>query len=91
MRHTNKGRRPRPRVRRYETLPVEHALKILELLASQPAGLTVPEIAASIQRPAPLVIRTIAAMQRRQWLRTDPRGERLTVGQRVLEMTSPTR
>jgi len=63
-------------------------MRILELLVSRPAGLTVTEIAAHIRRPAPHVIRTIAAMQRQQWLRTDPRGERLTVGQRIFEMTS---
>lgn len=61
-------------------------MKILELLASRPAGLTVTEIAAHIRRPAPHVIRTIAAMQLRQWLRTDPHGERLMVGQRLFEM-----
>jgi len=51
-------------------------MRILELLASRPAGLTVTEITACIRRPASHVIRTIAAMQRQQWLRTDPRGER---------------
>jgi len=87
-RRASKVRRPPPKLPRYEALSVEHAMRILELLASRPAGLTVTEITACIRRPASHVIRTIAAMQRRQWLRTDPRGERLTVGQRIFEMTS---
>ena len=62
-------------------------MRILELLASRPAGLTVTEIVVRMRRPASNVIRTIAAMQRQRWLMTDPRGERLTGGQRIFEMT----
>jgi hypothetical protein len=50
------------------------ALDIIELLAAHPAGLTVIEIASRLDCPAPEVVRTLALMQRRQWLRTG--GER---------------
>ncbi len=71
---------------RYETLSLDNALEILELLASRPDGLTVAEIIARFRKPARHVIRTIAIMQRRRWLRTDVPGDRLRIGPRIAEL-----
>ena len=48
----------------------ELAQEILELLARRPDGLTILEIVGRFRTPAKDVIRAIAVMQRRRWLRT---------------------
>jgi hypothetical protein len=64
---------------RGETLARDPAQEILELLARRPDGLTVLEIVGRFRKPAKDVIRAIAVLQRRGWLRTDARGA-LTMG-----------
>jgi DNA-binding IclR family transcriptional regulator len=76
-------RRRRIEPRRAEELPLDKALAILELLASQPAGLTVFEIAARLDVPAVKVTRSIAILQRRGWLQHLPGCDRLVLGERV--------
>lgn len=58
----------------------------MELLAAQPSGLTVTEIIAQLRSPAAPVIRTIAILQSRGWLRTQPHDQRFTVGDRVIDL-----
>jgi DNA-binding IclR family transcriptional regulator len=67
-------------------MSLEMALEILKVLASAlPAGLSVHEIVLRLRSPAAEVIRTIAVMQSRQWLRTNPRGN-FSIGQHMLEL-----
>ena len=68
-------------------LPLEEALQILELLAARPLGLTIPEIVAHFHNPSRHVIRTIALMQQRQWLRTNSHGDRLMIGDRLIGLS----
>ena len=66
---------------------LELGLEILKILASgPPAGLTVVEIVLLLRSPAAEVIRTIAIMQRRQWLQTNPHGG-FSIDHRMLELS----
>ena len=73
MRSKHRFRRRRER-QQDDAPPIHEILKIIELLATKPTGLTVPEIVGRIGKPAPRVVRTLAIMQRRQLLRTDGSG-----------------
>jgi DNA-binding IclR family transcriptional regulator len=61
----------RPRASRPNAGELEllNALEIIELLAVHPSGLTIPEIVACLRKPAGEVVRSIALLQRRRWLR----------------------
>jgi DNA-binding IclR family transcriptional regulator len=73
---------------RQSELSIGMALEILTILASaMPAGLTIHEIVLRLGRPAAAVIRTIAVMHRRQWLRTNPQGV-FSVGRHLLDESS---
>lgn len=61
-------------------------MDILELLASEPSGLTTSEIASRLGRSMSEVFRMIVAMQKRQWLHKNPENDRLNVTFRVLEL-----
>jgi DNA-binding IclR family transcriptional regulator len=61
-------------------------MDILELLASEPSGLTTTEIASRLGRSMSEVFRMIVAMQKRQWLHKNPENDRLNVTFRVLEL-----
>jgi DNA-binding IclR family transcriptional regulator len=80
------ARRRRTQRRPRGPLPLDKALEIIELLATHPAGLTVPEIAARLVTPASGVIRTIAILQRRGWLHAIPENEGISLGPRLFEM-----
>lgn len=73
-----------PRVR--HALPFKRALDILELLVASPAGLTIIEIASRLKFPAEEVVRTIAVMQRRQWLRMDSHRGGVVPGPRLADL-----
>jgi DNA-binding IclR family transcriptional regulator len=83
-------RRRRTERRPRDPLPLDKALEIIELLAKHPAGLTVPEIAARLATPAAGVIRTIAILQRRQWLHVAAGSEGISLGPRVTGIERPT-
>jgi hypothetical protein len=80
MRRRRAERRPR------DPLPLDEAQEIIELLATRPAGLTVPEIAARMATPASGVIRTIAILQRRRWLHAIPGNEDISLDPRMFEI-----
>jgi DNA-binding IclR family transcriptional regulator len=61
-------------------------MDILELLASEPSGLTTTEIASRLGRSMSEVFRMIVAMQKRHWLHKNPENDRLNVTFRVLEL-----
>lgn len=72
MRRPVRSRRRRIERRTRDPLPLDKALAIIELVAGHPAGLTVDEIATRLGAPTAGVIRTIAVLQSRQWLRVAP-------------------
>jgi DNA-binding IclR family transcriptional regulator len=61
-------------------------MDIVELLAEEPSGLTLSEIAQRLGRSMGEVFRMIATMQRREWLYKDPESDRFSVTFRVLEL-----
>jgi DNA-binding IclR family transcriptional regulator len=70
----------------YSAPALEKGMDILELLASEPSGLTITDIAARLGRSMSEVFRMILAMQTRQWLQKDPETDRFSVTYRVLEL-----
>lgn len=72
-----------PRV--YSAPALEKAIDIIELLAREPNGLTVSEIAARLSRSISELFRVIVVLDRRGWLRKDPASDRYRVTYQLLE------
>jgi DNA-binding IclR family transcriptional regulator len=70
----------------YAAPALEKGMDIVELLAEEPSGLTISDIALRLGRSMAEVFRMIAAMQRREWLHKDPESDRFTVTFRILEL-----
>jgi DNA-binding IclR family transcriptional regulator len=70
----------------YTAPALEKGIEIVELLAGNPPGLTISEIAARLSRSLHEVFRMIIVMQRHGWLRKDPDNDRFTVTYRLLEL-----
>jgi DNA-binding IclR family transcriptional regulator len=73
-------------VRAYSAPALEKGFDILELLAEEPGGLTISEIAARLGRSISEVFRVIIVMERRLWLRKDPGSDRYSVTYRALDV-----
>lgn len=72
-----------PRV--YSAPALEKAIDIIELLAREPNGLTVSEIAARLSRSISELFRVIVVLGRRGWLHKDPGSDRYRVTYKLLE------
>ena len=72
-----------PRV--YSAPALEKAIDIIELLAREPNGLTVSEIATHLSRSISELFRVIVVLDRRGWLRKDPASDRYRVTYKLLE------
>lgn len=70
----------------YAVPALEKGMDIVELLAEEPAGLTLTEIGSRLGRSMGEVFRMITALQRRGWLHKDPESDRFSVTFRVLEL-----
>ena len=73
---------------------LEKGIEIVELLAEEPAGLTIVEIAARLRRSMNEVFRIIVVMGRHGWLDKNPDTDRYSVTYHLLEMAmraTPTR
>lgn len=78
----------------YSAPALEKGIEIVELLASQPTGLTIAEIGGRLDRSMNEVFRIIVVMEKHGWLKKDPDTYRYTVTYHVLEMAmraTPTR
>lgn len=75
---------PAPRV--YTAPALEKGIDILELLAEQPEGLTITEMAQRLGRSISEIFRVIVVMERRRWLRKDPASDRYSVTYRMLDV-----
>ncbi len=72
--------------RGYAAPALEKGIDILELLADQPDGLTITEMAQRLGRSISEIFRIIVVMERRRWLRKDPASDRYSVTYRVLDV-----
>jgi DNA-binding IclR family transcriptional regulator len=70
----------------YAAPALEKGMDIVELLAAEPSGLTISDIAVRLGRSTGEVFRMIVAMQKRQWLHKNPETDRFSVTYRVLEL-----
>ncbi len=72
-----------PRV--YSAPALEKAIDIVELLAREPGGLTVTDIANRLSRSISELFRVIVVLDRRGWLHKDPTSDRYRVTYQLLE------
>ncbi|HXH17372.1 MAG TPA: IclR family transcriptional regulator [Sphingomonas sp.] len=72
-----------PRV--YSAPALEKAIDIVELLAREPGGLTISDIANRLSRSISELFRVIVVLDRRGWLHKDPSGDRYRVTYKLLE------
>ncbi|BCA61016.1 Bacterial transcriptional regulator [Sphingomonas sp. HMP9] len=72
-----------PRV--YSAPALEKAIDIVELLAREPSGLTVTDIANRLSRSISELFRVIVVLDRRGWLHKDPASDRYRVTYKLLE------
>jgi DNA-binding IclR family transcriptional regulator len=70
----------------YAAPALEKGMDIIELLAEEPSGLTISDIALRLGRSMGEVFRMIAALQRREWIYKDPESDRFSVTFRILEL-----
>ncbi|WP_423605139.1 IclR family transcriptional regulator [Sphingomonas sp. MS122] len=73
-----------PRI--YTAPALEKGIDILELLAAQPDGLTITEMAQRLGRSISEIFRVIVVMERRRWLRKDLASDRYSVTYRMLDV-----
>jgi DNA-binding IclR family transcriptional regulator len=72
-----------PRV--YSAPALEKAIDIVELLATEPSGLTVSEIASRLSRSISELFRVIVVLDRRGWLHKDAASDRYRATYKLLE------
>jgi DNA-binding IclR family transcriptional regulator len=77
------GRKP---ARTYSAPALEKGIEIVELLAEEPAGLTIVDIASRLRRSMNEVFRIIVVMGRHGWLDKNPETDRYSVTYHLLEM-----
>ena len=85
-------KKPKPQADRhkparpYSAPALEKGIEIVELLADEPAGLTIVEIANRLRRSMNEVFRIIVVMGRHGWLAKNPETDRYSVTYHLLEM-----
>ncbi len=77
----NEGKSPT-----YSAPALEKGLDVVELLAREPAGLSIGEMAARLGRSISELFRIIVVLDRRGWLQKIPGGDRYRVTYKVLEV-----
>lgn len=70
----------------YAAPALEKAIDVIELLGSEPQGLTISEIAQRLGRSISELFRIIVVLDRRGWLHKDGASDRYRVTYRVLEI-----
>src|SRR6186713_2523282 len=87
-------KKPKPQADRhkparpYSAPALEKGIEIVELLADEPAGLTIVEIANRLRRSMNEVFRIIVVMGRHGWLDKNPETDRYSVTYHLLEMAT---
>ncbi len=82
---TSPGRTAATARRVYSAPALEKAIDIVELLATEPHGLTITEIANRLSRSISELFRVVVVLDRRGWLRKDGDGDRYRVTYQLLE------
>lgn len=77
----NEGKSPT-----YSAPALEKGLDVVELLAREPSGLSIGEMAARLGRSISELFRIIVVLDRRGWLQKIPGGDRYRVTYKVLEV-----
>lgn len=72
--------------RSYAAPALEKGIDIIELLADEPGGLTITEMAQRLGRSISEIFRIIIVMEQRRWLRKDGASDRYSVTYRVLDV-----
>jgi DNA-binding IclR family transcriptional regulator len=70
----------------YSAPALEKGFDVVELLATEPAGLTISEIAARLGLSISQIFRMIVVMERRGWLLKERESDRYRVSYKVLEL-----
>lgn len=71
---------------RYPVPALDKGLDLLELLAAQPRGLSLSELAAAASRKVSEIFRMVDCLKRRGYIGTDAQTERLTLSMRLFEL-----
>ena len=69
----------------YSAPALEKAIDIIELLSTEPAGLTITEVATRLSRSISELFRIMVVLDRRGWLRKDPASDRYRATYKLLE------
>jgi DNA-binding IclR family transcriptional regulator len=77
---------PKPLKNTYSAPALEKGFDVLELLADNPGGLTLTEIAVGLNRSINELFRLAVVMERRGYLRKVPESDRYRVTYRVLDL-----
>jgi DNA-binding IclR family transcriptional regulator len=70
----------------YSAPALEKGFDVIELLAREPSGLTVSDIAERLGRSISEIFRMIIVMEQRRWLSKDPESDRYRVTYRMLDL-----
>lgn len=71
---------------RYPVPALDKGLDILELLAAQPRGLSLSELAGAASRKVSEIFRMVDCLKRRGYIGTDPLSDRLVLSMRLFEL-----
>lgn len=87
MRNKPASKKPRrPAAKEYSAPALEKGIAIVELLADEPGGLSISDIATRLRRSLNEVFRIIVVMESHGWLQKDPETYRYSVTYHLLEM-----
>lgn len=70
----------------YSAPALEKGIRVIELLATAPGGMTISEMAAALGVSISQIFRMIMVMERRQWLHKEPGSDRYRVTYKVLDL-----
>ena len=76
----------KPKVQRYPVPALDKGLDVLELLASQPRGLSLSELAIAASRKVSEIFRMVDGLKRRGYIAHDARSEKLVLTMRLFEL-----
>ena len=86
MTKTSCNASPVTKLQRYPVPALDKGLDILELLASQPAGLNLSELAIAASRKVSEIFRMVDGLKRRGYVAHDARSDKLVLTMRLFEL-----
>lgn len=73
-------------IQRYPVPALDKGLDVLELLASQPGGLSLSELAGAVSRKVSEIFRMVDGLKRRGYIAHDARSDKLVLTMRLFEL-----